>query len=205
MALKEVRPYGAWRSPITADMVVAGTMQLEQVAVDGQDIYWTEGRPWESGRVVLCRMTAGGQVEDLTPPPFNVRTRVHEYGGGAFSVFDGVVFFSNFSDQMVYRLDLNEDPRSQPRPITSTPGMRYADATLDRPRNRLICVREDHTVPGREAVNTIVALDLEASEAGRVLVAGQVLVEGNDFYCSPRVSPDGSRLAWISWNHPNMP
>jgi dipeptidyl aminopeptidase/acylaminoacyl peptidase len=131
----------------------------------------------------------------VTPPPFNARTRVHEYGGGAFAVADGTVCFSNFADQRLYR----QDPGGQPKPITPEVGLRYADAVFDRRRGRLICVREDHTAPGQEAVNTIVALDAAGVDAG------QILASGNDFYSSPRLSREGSRLAWLTWNHPNMP
>jgi dipeptidyl aminopeptidase/acylaminoacyl peptidase len=131
----------------------------------------------------------------MTPSLFNARTRVHEYGGGAFVVADGTVYFSNFDDQRLYR----KDPGSEPRPITPEKELRYADGVIDRRRGRMICVREDHTVPSREAGNTLVSLDLEDGEGG------QVLVSGNDFYSSPRLSPDGSRLAWLTWNHPNMP
>jgi dipeptidyl aminopeptidase/acylaminoacyl peptidase len=120
---------------------------------------------------------------------------VHEYGGGAFVVADGTVYFSNFTDQRLYR----QDPGCKPRPITPDVDLRYADGVIDRRRGRMICVREDHTDAGREAVNTLVSLDLKDGKGG------QVLVSGNDFYSSPRLSPDGSRLTWLTWDHPNMP
>jgi len=120
---------------------------------------------------------------------------VHEYGGGDFTVSDSMIYFSNFADQKLYRLV----PGAEPQPITLTENMRYADGAVDHWRNRLIYVREDHTMPGREAVNTLVSLMQDGSGDGRVLVSG------NDFYSSPRLSPDGSRLAWLTWNHPNMP
>jgi len=134
-------------------------------------------------------------VTDVLPPPFNARTRVHEYGGGAFTVNNGEIYFSNFKDRRVYRLV----PGSEPEPITMNEQMRYADGEVDRQRNCMICVREDHTMAGREAVNALVTLKLTGDNDG------QVLVSGNDFYSSPRLSPDGSRLAWLTWNHPNMP
>jgi len=171
------------------------TSGLGQIALDGEDIYWIELRPPEGGRYVVMRRTPDGRTSDMTPSPFNARTRVHEYGGGAFVVADGTVYFSNFSDQCLYR----QDPGSKPRPITPGVDMRYADGVIDRRRRCMICVREDHTAPSREAVSTLVSLDLEDGESGRVLVSG------NDFYSSPRLSPDGSRLAWLTWNHPNMP
>ena len=195
MTEPKVAPYGSWKSPITSDLIVSETIGLGQIALDGEDIYWVEMRPAEGGRCVVVRRSPDGQTADVTPSPFNARTRVHEYGGGAFVVADGTVYFSNFIDQRLYR----QDPGSQPRPITPEADLRYADGVIHRRRGRMICVREDHTVPGREAVNTLVSLQLEDGEGG------EVLVFGNDFYSSPRLSPDGSRLAWLTWNHPNMP
>jgi dipeptidyl aminopeptidase/acylaminoacyl peptidase len=190
-----VAPYGSWKSPITTDLITGTSISLGQVAVDGETIYWSEGRPTERGRYVVVKRTADGRVEDVTPAPFNVRTRVHEYGGGAFVVDEGTVYFSNFADQRVYR----QDPGAVPRPLTPNLDLRYANAIVDRRRERLICVREDHTDTTREAINTLVGLDLEQGGPG------EVLVSGSDFYSSPRLSPDGTRLAWLTWNHPNMP
>lgn len=192
----KVAPYGSWKSPITSDLIVSETIGLGQIALDGEDIYWVEQRPAEGGRNVIVQRTPDGQTTDMTPAPFNARTRVHEYGGGAFAVADGTIYFSNFADQRLYR----QAPGSAPEPITPAMDLRYADGVIDRRRNRMICVREDHTASGREAVNTLVSINLEGDEQG-----GQVLVAGNDFYSSPRLSPDGSRLAWLTWNHPNMP
>ncbi|HEX6543714.1 MAG TPA: S9 family peptidase [Ktedonobacterales bacterium] len=194
-----VAPFGAWKSPLTADVILSSALSLDQIQVDGDTIYWTEGRPSEGGRTVLVRRTPDGQIEDLTPTPFNVRTRVHEYGGGAFLAADGNVYCSNFADQRIYRVSQSGDPQ----PLTpDLPGgvLRYADATLDAARNRLILVREDHREPG-EVKNTLVALALDGDNAD----GGTVLVEGNDFYATPRLSLDGSRLLWLTWNHPNMP
>ncbi len=196
MAETEIAPYGSWKSPITADMLVANSVGIGQVELDGDYVYWSEGRPEEGGRQVVVRRSPSGETIDLVPQPFNARTRVHEYGGGSFLAADGVLYFSNFADQRLYRVDGG----GQPRPITPEAGLRYADAVLDRQRGRLICVREDHTVEGREAVNTIVAVQARGDDKG-----GTVLVEGNDFYSSPRLSPDGTRLAWLTWHHPNMP
>lgn len=190
----QVAPYGSWKSPITTDLIVSETIRFGQIALDGQDVYWLESRPSEGGRSVIVRRTRGGQITDLLPPPFNARTSVHEYGGGSFVISDGTIYFSNFADQRVYRLT----PGSEPQPITHGENLRYADGVIDRQRGRMICVREDHTVAGREAVNTLVSLALDGSGT-------RVLVSGNDFYSSPRLSPDGSRLAWLTWNHPNMP
>ncbi|MFN4261492.1 MAG: S9 family peptidase [Gemmataceae bacterium] len=193
MTQPQVAPYGSWKSPITSDVIVAGTVGLEQVVLDGADIYWIEGRPTEGGRCVIVRRTPDGQTADVNPPPFNARTRVHEYGGGSYTVAEGVVYFSNFADQRLYR----QKPGEPPRPITPDAPLRYADGVVDRQRGRIVCVREDHT--GKEVVNAVVSLDLHGQEPERILASG------NDFYSTPRLSPDGAKLAWLTWNHPNMP
>jgi dienelactone hydrolase len=195
MTEPQVAPYGSWKSPITSDLIVAGTIRLGDVVLDGDTIYWSEGRPTEGGRSVVVRRTPDGQITDVTPAPFNVRTRVHEYGGGAYTVVDGVVYFSNFTDQRLYKQAID----AEPQPITPEAQWRYADAVVDRQRNRIICVREDHTESAQEAVNTIVSINLEDGTDQQILASGQ------DFYASPRLSPDGSQLVWISWSHPNMP
>lgn len=195
MTQPQVAPYGSWKSPITPDLIVSETIGLGQIVLDGQDIYWTEMRPSEGGRSVIVRRTADGQVTDMIPPPFNARTRVHEYGGGDYTVSNGTIYFSNFADQHIYRLV----PGSAPQPVTHGENLRYADGVIDTTRKRMICVREDHNVEaGQQAVNTLISLSLESGDE-------QVLVSGNDFYSSPRLSPDGTRLAWLTWNHPNMP
>lgn len=186
--------YGSWKSPITADLIVAGTIGLGQIVLDGDDVYWLEGRPSEAGRSVIVRRTPDGKTADITPSPFNVRTRVHEYGGGAFTVKDGVVYFSNFADQRIYK-----EVGTGAQPLTSAGDRRYADMIVDSQRQRLICICEDHTDATREPVNTIVSINLNNGEDI------QILASGSDFYASPRLSPDNSQLAWISWNHPNMP
>ena len=194
MTAPNVAPYGSWRSPVDAGLVASAFVGLGQPAIDGDDVYWTEMRPDEGGRTVIVRRTSDGRTSDVTPAPFNVRTRVHEYGGGAYTVSDGVVYFSNFADQRLYQ----QTPGGPPRALTPELDLRYADGVVDRTRGRLVCVREDHTAGG-EPVNTIVSIDI--SEGG----AGDTLASGHDFYSSPRVSPDGTTLAWLSWDHPNMP
>ena len=189
-----VAPHGSWKSPITSDLVVAAAVKLGQVALDGEQVFWTEMRPAEGGRYVVVRRSPDGRTADVTPPSFNARTRVHEYGGGAALVADGTIYFSNWEDQRIYR----QGPGERPRPITPEGALRYADGVVDRRRGRLICVREDHTAAG-EPANTLVGLDLDGGGAAHVLVSG------NDFYASPRLSPGGSQLAWLTWNHPNMP
>jgi dipeptidyl aminopeptidase/acylaminoacyl peptidase len=192
-----ISPYGSWKSPITSDLVAQSAIGLDQVALDRDTIYWTEIHPQKQGRYLLHRAVPNGAPEPVIPddPGYNVRTRVHEYGGGAFAVNDGAVLFSNFTDQRLYRQQDGE-----PAPVTPAApkpaAWRYADGVFAR--DRFICVREDHTGDG-EAVNTIVAIDLAGGQAPQVLVAG------SDFYASPRLSPDGRRLAWLTWNHPDMP
>jgi len=196
----KIAPYGSWKSPITSDLIVGGSIGLGQTAIDGGDTYWIEMRPIEEGRSVIMRRTPDGETIDVTPQGFNARTRVHEYGGGDFVVSDGAIYFSNFADQRLYR----QSPgtlSATPQPLTPALDLRYADPVIDRTRNLLFAVREDHTNAEREAVNTLVCLDLKnENEDG-----GRVLVSGHDFYSSPRLSPDGKRLAWLAWNHPNMP
>jgi dipeptidyl aminopeptidase/acylaminoacyl peptidase len=186
--------YGAWRSPVTADAIVAGVIGLSQIQLDGDDIYWVELRPAEAGRNVVVRRRPDGAIEDVTPPEFNVRTRVHEYGGGSYRVHNRTVWFSNFADQRVYR----QDPGRTPVPITPARDVRHADFVVDARRERLIAVREDHSTGSTWAVNSIVSLPAEPTES-------KTLVEGNDFYSTPRLNPFGTQLCWLTWNHPNMP
>ena len=195
MNITRVKPYGAWVSPITSELIVSETVSLGQIALDGDYIYWSESRPAEAGRNVIVRWSPDGKTDDITPEPFNVRTRVHEYGGGAYIVSDGTIYFSNFADQRLYQ----QNPALKPRPLTGKTARRYADTVVDTYRNRLICVREDHSVGEGEPVNTIVAVGLNHEQEERMLISG------NDFYAAPRISPDGSSLAWLTWNHPNLP
>src|SRR5271166_6287200 len=196
-------PYGFWTSPITSDLVIADSIRLEQDALDGDAIYWSETQPQKQGRTFVYRVGADGEQERVTPDDanaFSVRARVHEYGGGSFAVSDGVVYFSNNIDQRLYRQDAGRPPR----PITPAPtgaaadALRYADGVIDRRRGRMVCVREDHTGSG-EAITTLVGVDLSGA------TVPEVLVSGNDFYSTPRLSPDGNRMCWLTWRHPNMP
>ena len=176
-------PYGFWTSPITSDLVVADSIRLEQVALDGDAIYWTETQPQKQGRTFVYCVGADGEPERVTPDDanaFSIRTRAHEYGGGSFAVSDGVIYFSNNIDQRLYRQDAGRPPS----PITPAPAgtavdaFRYADGVIDRRRGRMVCVREDHTGAG-EAITTLVAVDLSGA------TATQVLISGNDFYSRP--------------------
>ncbi|HEY0730733.1 MAG TPA: hypothetical protein VGD38_21790, partial [Pyrinomonadaceae bacterium] len=165
----KIAPYGSWKSPITSDLIVSGSVGLSQPTFDGDNIYWVEMRPTEGGRNVIVRRDPSGAVTSLTPQPLNARTRVHEYGGGDYIAVNGVVYFSNFVDQRVYR----QDGTAEPRAITPAEQVRYADYCFDPTRSRLICVREDHRNPDVEAANCIVSLDTENNdECGRVLIKG---------------------------------
>ncbi|MGH8507699.1 MAG: prolyl oligopeptidase family serine peptidase [Gammaproteobacteria bacterium] len=195
MPEKRIQPYGSWASPITSDLIVAKSIGLGGIQSDGENLYWYEMRPEEAGRNAVVRCNRQGAMSDLVPVPFSARTRVHEYGGGAFLVRDRVAYFSNFEDQRVYRVM----PGAPPRAITPEGAFRYADAVLDAARQRLICVREDHSDPNREPINAVVALSPAGDGDARVLVAGA------DFYSNPRLSPDGRRICWLCWHHPNMP
>lgn len=195
MSGPQIAPYGSWKSPITSDLIVSNTIGFNQIALDGEDIYWIEMRPSEGGRHVVVRHTPDGRTIDITPSSFNARTRVHEYGGGSFVIECGRVYFSNYSDQRLYF----QYPGSEPRPISPDADLRFADGVIDHRRGRIICVCEDHSNAVGEVTNSLVSLDLGSGDEVKIIVSG------NDFYSSPCISPDGFRLAWLSWNHPNMP
>ncbi len=193
MASETMAPFGSWRSPVTADVIIEGSRSLQEHVVDGEDLYLLEGRPQEGGRGVVVRVTPDRKREDVTPEGFNVRSRVHEYGGGAFTVHHGVVYFSNFDDHQVYVQPQGESPV----PLTRDEGSRFADFHIDERRNRLVCVRESHRNEG-EPINELVAINLDGGVVN-------VLVTGADFYASPCMDMVRSKLAWMSWNHPSMP
>jgi dipeptidyl aminopeptidase/acylaminoacyl peptidase len=193
---RKLAPYGSWKSPITAELYASNYLGVDEPSFDGDQICWKEARPKEGGRSVLVRRSPEGTLTEITPKEFNLRTTVHEYGGGDYVIHRGKVYFSNFIDQRLYV----HIAGSQPNPITPPNiDLRYADGIVDTKRNRLVLIREDHTVKASQAANTIVSIDLIRGGAG------EILVSGNDFYSNPRLDPDGSRLAWLTWNHPNMP
>lgn len=193
--MPRIAPYGSWASPLSAERAVAAGVASSDVCFDGDAVLWQESRPAEKGRSVVMRRAADGTLQELTPAPWNARTRVHEYGGRAYLVDRGVLFFSHFADQRLYRVE----PGQAPRPITPEAALRYADLCADPGRGLLWGVREDHR-GGGEPRNGLVALRSQGDALG-----GQIVAEGHDFYAAPRLSPDGSQLAWLAWKHPDMP
>jgi len=188
-----VAPYGTWKSPIIAELISQEMVGLGQIALDSDDIYWTEMRPTERGRTVLVKRSGNGMVAEVTPADMSVRSRVHEYGGGSFVVDAGDVWFCNDVDQRLYAM-----PKLMGAVALTPEGpYRYADMIVDRRRNRLITVRETHGQGDDEPNNCIVSIVFDKHVS--------TLVEGADFYGAPRLSPDGKYLAWLSWSHPNMP
>lgn len=193
MSQRKLQPYGSWPSPISADWIVAGTVGLGQLWLDGEDVYWNEVRPSEKGRSVVCRRRADGAIEDFSSSCSNVRSRVHEYGGGAFALDRGTMWYSEDGDGRVWR----RSPEGNASPITPERKWRFADFVLDGGRSRLIAVCEDHETEDGEPASRLVAI----GDDGEV----ETLVEGADFYAAPKISPDGEWLVWLSWDHPNMP
>ncbi|WP_034992033.1 dipeptidyl-peptidase 5 [Beijerinckia mobilis] len=194
-------PYGTWVSPVTTDLMTEAAVGLGGLTVDGSDVYWLETRPSEGGRATLLQRRRDGAIVERTPAPLYVGTRVHEYGGGAFAVQKGTIVFSDRRDGSVWLIE----GEGAPRQIPTQPNCRYADFIFDPLHPRLLCIREDHRVTAAEpgvhvdTKATIVSLPLDASDKERVIV------EGPDFLSSPRLSPDGKHLVFLSWDHPNMP
>jgi len=189
-----VADYGAWSS-VRVEDIVGRVIVLAEPWLDVDEAYWIEGRPTEGGRRVIVHRTPDGHVEDVTAAPYDVRTRVHEYGGGSYTVSGGIVVFSQLSDGRLYRIDPGS---ATPIPITPEGSRRYADIRADPGRRRFYAVCEDHGVPGQPRAS-IVAVGLDGDAPPVELVAGP------DFLAAPRLSPDGSRLAWLEWDHPDMP
>ena len=184
---------GSWKSPITSDLIVSQTIGIGSVSIDKGRIFWLEKRPQEQGRSLLVSYEGEAEVKNFTPAPLSVRSKIHEYGGGAFVVEQNTIYFSNYHDGRIYHQVIG----TKPYPLTETLNHRYGDIVVDRQRNRLICISEDHNLD-TETINSIVGIEIST---GRI----KDLVTGSDFYSSPRLSPDGKHLVWLSWNHPDMP
>jgi dipeptidyl aminopeptidase/acylaminoacyl peptidase len=197
-----VAPYGSWHSPISVELVSGTSISIGEPWAGPDEAYWLEGRPTQAGRRTLLRHGADGATRELTPEPFRVGNRVHEYGGGSYVAEGDVVVVSNHADGRLYRV--NRDGAGTPTPITPEGPWRYADLRLDPTAPRLIAVRETHHAERpndhRLVDNEIVALALDGSDG-----AGRVLVSGTDFVSNPRLSPDGRQLAWLEWDLPFMP
>ena len=197
MATKHKAPFGAWPSPLTAEAVAGGSVRVGGLALDEDDVYWVESRPAEQGRLALLRKRGNGDVEEVVGAPYSVRTRVHEYGGGAFAIDGGEVIFANDADQRLYRVDTTKPAPWQAEALTPAQDTRYADLQIDRRFNRVICIAERKRA-GREPENFIAGIALTSGEVS-------VLAQGADFYAFPRLDPTRARLAFLTWNHPAMP
>eukprot|EP00565_Helicotheca_tamesis_P006083 CAMPEP_0185740178 /NCGR_PEP_ID=MMETSP1171-20130828/37214_1 /TAXON_ID=374046 /ORGANISM="Helicotheca tamensis, Strain CCMP826" /LENGTH=677 /DNA_ID=CAMNT_0028411967 /DNA_START=127 /DNA_END=2160 /DNA_ORIENTATION=+ len=207
-------PYGSWKSPITSKAITAGSVGISSLFVEpsSNDLLWLEGRPQEKGRIVLCKYDPDALEDkrsvrnavDVSPEDSNVRTRVHEYGGGAVTLGgkgSKEIFYSEFTTQRLMKLLKDSPDGTEPTPITPDGNRyRFADGKWDATTQQLIMVREDHEKPApKDVVNEVVAVSTDGSENMRLLATG------NDFYAAPRPSPDGTKVAYITWNHPNMP
>lgn len=192
-------PFGAWESPISASEIAAGGTSLQALSASGDSVYLIESRPSEMGRQVLLRLPSRGDFSECTPSNFNTRTRVHEYGGGEYWVHEGVIFAVSFNDQRVYRID---DEESEPVAITPRSeianSLRYANGTVSSDGSTIYCVQENHLDP-EHILNQIVCFPSDGS------IDPRVIFSGTDFVSSPKISPDGLTLTWLSWDHPNMP
>jgi len=191
ISMKKHEIYGSWKSPISATMIAQGALRFSEITALDQTIYWLEGRPEEQGRVVLMSWSKHAGEKELLPKEYSVRTKVHEYGGGALLVTKQHIYFVNNKDQQIYCLN-NDNTITK---ITSRPTARFADGCQSSLDSSLFYVMEEHD---KEVVNSMVKIDLQTGTI-------QTVASGNDFYSHPRISPDGTKLAYITWNHPNLP
>lgn len=199
---RQVLPYGSWPTRITSELVVAQAVRLYDAKTDGEDLIWAEARPSEGGRTALVRRSPDGSRTELLDRQANARTAVHEYGGGAWWIRDGVVWFAQWADQRLYRRDPDTGRSTALTPEPEAPnGDRYADGDVSPDGNWIVCIREHHPPDGGVADVRNELVRLSAHEPS----TPEVVVSGPDFVCSPRWSPDGRRLCWVQWDHPNMP
>jgi dipeptidyl aminopeptidase/acylaminoacyl peptidase len=195
MNSKTTLPFGTWPSSISADIVASAAPKINHIQSNGTLLTWVESRPNEGGRNVIMGRTQDGLISDLIPPPYSHYSRVHEYGGMAYTLSESCIYFVNASDQRIYQQIIGE---KNPTPITKA-GPRFADLILDSSNNRLIAICEQHNKTS-EPENYLVGVSLEADNPQLTPLA-----RGADFYAYPRISPNGKSLCWIEWNHPNMP
>jgi len=199
----ETHIYGEWRSPIDGADVARKQVGLAFPVIDAAGVWWQESRPEDGGRIAVVRQGPDGIKRDLLPAPWNARTRVHEYGGKSYLPLPDGFVFANFADQRLYRCAGS----GAPEPLSPAPDEeiadRFADFVVSPGGDEVWCVRERHGA-GARITRAIVAVPLDGSGAGDP-AAIRVLVSGSDFYAYPAPSPDGTRLAWICWDHPLMP
>lgn len=209
--MKTEAPYGSWPSPISTELLTQGKASTTQPQYHHGYLYWLENRPWEQGRTALLRrrcqlsedtVSGLGAIEELLPPEFSIRSKVHEYGGNAYIVANDCVYFCHAKDQQVYALQLADTTVT---PVTQAPHYRFADFHFDEKRQQLLCVAEIHS--GKDQpTNCIVTIPLANNAAtDNASQPPHILCSGEDFYAYPRLNSTGDTLCWISWNHPNMP
>lgn len=187
--MTEAKPHGSWESPITSSMIVESSIKFGDIILDETGLYWNEMRPEEQGRSVIVQWK-NGKYQTVLKAPYNARSRVHEYGGASFTVHNGTIYFSNFSDQKLYRLDL----QGNVHPITTEKNKRYANPVYDPKRNVIYAIEEEHRSE-HDVINRLVKIGTKI----------EVIAEGEDFYSMPVLHPNKTHLAFLSWNHPNMP
>ena len=191
---KTRQAFGTWPSTISAQLITQAAPRLSFIQSDNDNLYWVEGRPWDAGRnVIMCRDSAG-TIRDLLPSPFSHYSKVHEYGGMAYTLCADHLYFVNAADQRIYQLNLLT--KEQPIALTQE-GLRFADLVTNTEQHQLIAIAERHH-QDREPENFIASINLITGELN-------TLVSGADFYAYPRLSPDQQQLCWIEWRHPNMP
>lgn len=198
--MKQSAAYGSWPSPVTAELLTSANVGLSEPQLDGGDCYWLESRPLERGRSTVVKRGADGNQEDILPAPLNARSRVNEYGGGSYCVHEGIVYFVLLDDQRIYRLD-SRSPSKEPEALTPEGPWRYGNVVMDQGGRRLLAVCEDHSQPDQEEQTSVAAIALDAKS----VQAPKKLIVGKNFYSSPAIAPDGKRIAWLGWDHPNMP
>ena len=201
----QTAPYGSWTSPISAADLVRSQHPVSGGRYVGGQLWWTELLPAEAGRQSVRRFGDGGQPEDILPAPWNARTRVHEYGGASWTAGpDGSLLFTEFTDQRLYRLAAGASSPEPLTPVGAEPvSLRYAEPEVSADGTEVWCIREMHH-PGGGITRDVCAVPLDGSAAedpSRV----RSVVSGSHFLTHARVSPDGTKLAWIAWEHPQMP